>query len=113
MSRTPHSRDGWERIGEGLERRVTQGRAMTITRYRFGSGGRFPLHRHDQEQLACVLWGGIVFTVENVEHHLTEGVTLLIESAKAHGAVADPGGAEVLSVVAPARSSVHHLEIVE
>lgn len=106
--------EGWTQVVEGLERQVLQGSAMTVTRYRFGPGSRFPLHRHPQEQFVYVVSGAIVFRVNDVEHRLAEGATLLIDPSIAHEAVAEKRGAEVLSVVSPARPTTGDaIEILE
>jgi len=86
---------------------------MTATRYRFGAGGRFPLHRHEQEQFVYVVAGAIVFTIEGTAHRLTEGLTLMIPPMAIHEAEADTEGAEVVSVVTPPRTGADAIEILE
>lgn len=114
MSNAPDpSRDIWEQLGDGLERLVIHGSSMTVTRYRFASGARFPLHRHEQEQFVYVVAGSIVFLVEGEAHPLTQGVTLLIEPYRIHEAIAEQGGAQVLSVVAPPRAGTDSIEMME
>lgn len=86
---------------------------MTVTRYRFASGARFPLHRHKQEQFVYVAAGSIVFLVEGEAQPMTLGDTLLIEPNRIHEAIAGPEGAEALSVVAPPRTGFDSIEMME
>lgn len=104
---------GWERVDEDLERWVTEGGSMTATCYRFRPTGRFPLHNHEQEQFVYCLSGSITFTIEGDPHRLQQNNVLLIAPSKAHSAVAGPEGAEVISVVAPARTPDSPIELLE
>ena len=103
----------WKRIDSQLEHKVRHGERMTVTRYRFGKSGRFPLHRHDQEQFVYVVSGSIVFTVEGTPYPLSGGSMLLIGPRKVHEATAGGEGAEVVSVVTPARREDDAIEVLE
>lgn len=93
----------WEQVDELLRKKVIDGEAMTVTRYSFSEGGRFPRHTHDQEQVTYVLNGAVTFVIDGKEHRLETGSLVLIPKNTVHSAEARDGGAEVLSVVTPAR----------
>lgn len=113
MSEGDAASANWERVNQLLERQVTQGQSMTVTRYRFSPAGRFPLHRHEQEQFVYCVTGSLVFHVEGRTHPIAQGDTLLIAAMKVHDAVAEAHGAEVVSVVAPARPTDSAIEVFE
>lgn len=93
----------WEDVYPGVRRWTASGQRMTLTFYRFAPGATFPLHHHAQEQLAVVLRGWVVF------HNAATRVTcrphqvMVIPPDEPHAAMAGDEGAEVASVVAPAR----------
>lgn len=93
----------WEQVDPKLRKRAVHADLMTLTRYSFEPGGRFPHHVHDQEQLTYVLAGEVTFRVDGVDHELSAGGLVVIPSSVPHSAEAGTEGAEVLSVVAPAR----------
>lgn len=103
----------WETVDELLVRKVIDGAKMTCTRYRFSPGGRFPLHAHDQEQMAYVLRGQLTFSLPDRDHVLAADGMILIEPGVPHSAQAGPDGAEVLSVVTPARTGGRGVEMLE
>ena len=113
MSKGEAASANWKRVNDLLERQVTQGESMTVTQYRFGPAGRFPLHRHEQEQFIYCVTGSLVFNVEGTTHSIAQGNTLLIPPMKIHDAIADADGAEVVSVVAPARTTDSAIEVLE
>jgi len=92
-----------EEIYPGIQRWMGSGRRMTVTRYRFSPGAIFPMHHHDQEQIAVVLEGSVAF------HHAALRITIgawqmiVIDPNEPHTATAGPQGATVLSIVSPAR----------
>lgn len=97
----------WEEIDPLLRRQVVDGERMTMTRYSFAAAGRFPHHVHEQEQIAYVLSGSVTFHISGTPHPLERNHVLVIPSGVPHSATAGPQGAEVLSVVAPARSEAN------
>jgi Uncharacterized conserved protein, contains double-stranded beta-helix domain len=103
----------WEQVDQKLRRKVLDGRSMTLTRYSFAPGGRFPHHVHDQEQISFVLSGRLTFTIEGVEHDLPEGSMVFIPPSIPHSAEAGSAGAEVLSVVSPARTDGRGIAMLE
>jgi quercetin dioxygenase-like cupin family protein len=103
----------WELVDERLKKKVLQGDELTITRYSFSPGGRFPYHVHAQEQVTYVLSGTITFAIEDVLHELKEGSVVIIPSNQPHSATAGQGGAEVLSFVTPRRSDTDGISILE
>jgi quercetin dioxygenase-like cupin family protein len=103
----------WERFNERIERKVVDGERMTCTRYRFAAGGCFPLHSHDQEQLAYLIDGQVTFTLPDGDRVLAPGDVLIIAPDVPHSAVAGEGGAEVLSVVTPARTGGRGIDMLD
>lgn len=103
----------WEEVDGLLKKKVLDGNAMTITRYSFSPGGRFPHHVHDQEQATYVLSGSVTFRIEEADHVLEEGSIVLIPSGRPHSATAGDAGAEVLSVVTPRRSDSNGISMLE
>ncbi|MGD9764140.1 MAG: cupin domain-containing protein [Candidatus Binatia bacterium] len=93
----------WEEVYPGVRRQTVGATRMTMTRYAFAPGGRFPTHRHDQEQLTLVLDGELVFTIDHRAVHLQPEQLLVIPAGVPHEAVGGPAGATVVSVVSPAR----------
>jgi quercetin dioxygenase-like cupin family protein len=92
-----------EEVYPGVRRWTASGRRMTLTLYRFAPGATFPLHHHAQEQLALVVRGSVVF------HNAAARITcqryqlIVIDPDEPHAATAGEEGAEVVSVVSPAR----------
>ena len=93
----------WEEVYPGVRRQTVGAARMTMTRYVFAPGGRFPTHRHDQEQLTLVVDGELELTVGERVVRLHSEQLLVIAPDVPHQAVGGPGGATVVSVVAPAR----------
>lgn len=95
---------GGEEVYPGVRRWTASGRRTTLTLYRFAPGATFPLHHHAQEQLALVLKGSVVF------HNAATRITcqtqqlIVIDPDEPHAATAGVEGAEVVSVVSPART---------
>lgn len=103
----------WVEVNPRLKKKVLNGKRMTVTRYSFYAGGRFPFHSHDQEQVTYVISGTMTFIVEGLEHALDAGAMIIIPALARHEAQAGAGGAEVLSVVAPPRSDEGDISILE
>ncbi|MDR7554945.1 MAG: cupin domain-containing protein [Armatimonadota bacterium] len=95
----------WATVYPGVRRRQVDAARMTMTLYRFDPGGRFPLHRHPQEQLVVVLEGALTFTGAGQAVTVVPEHVLVVPPDVPHEAVAGPAGALVVSVVAPARRS--------
>ena len=103
----------WERFNDLIERKVVDGERMTCTRYRFAPGGSFPLHSHDQEQLAYLISGQVTFALPDGDRVLTPDEVLIIPPDVPHSAHAGDGGAEVLSVVTPARTGGRGIDMLD
>ena len=95
----------WEEVYPGVRRRIVGAERMTFTTYRFAPGGRFPKHSHPQEQIVLVQEGLMTFVSPGQTVALTPGHLLVIPPNVPHEATAGPGGAALVSVVAPARQS--------
>lgn len=103
----------WVRVDDLVRKKVVDGTSMTMTRYSFRPEGRFPHHVHDQEQLTMVITGRLTFVVEGKDLVLEEGSVVVIPSGVPHSAVAGPNGAEVVSVVSPARTQGRGMTMLE
>jgi quercetin dioxygenase-like cupin family protein len=103
----------WERFNDLVQRKVVDGQRLTCTRYRFAPGGSFPLHSHDQEQLAYLISGQVTFTLPDGDRVLTPDDALIIAPDVPHSARAGEAGAEVLSVVTPARTGGRGIEMLD
>jgi quercetin dioxygenase-like cupin family protein len=97
------SAGAWEEVYPGVRRWMASGQRMTVTLYRFAPGATFPLHRHAQEQLALVLRGLVVFHNATARVACQPHQVIVIDPDEPHAATAGPEGAEVVSVVSPAR----------
>lgn len=103
----------WEQVDELVRMKVIHGSTMTLTRYSFEPGGRFPHHIHDQEQLTMVIAGRLTFVIDGADHDLRSDSVVVIPSGLPHRAQAGPDGAEVVSVVSPARIEGRGITILE
>lgn len=102
-----------KQVDPQLSAKVVHAARMTVTRYSFRSGGRFPHHVHNQEQVTYVLDGQLTFLVDGQTHRLCAGDLIVIPVGIAHSAEAGSAGAEVLSVVSPARQGAHPITLLE
>lgn len=87
----------------GVVRASFDSQGATVTRYRFQSGARFPLHRHAQEQLTMILAGRVTFTVDGREQEFGPGDWSVVPGGVEHGLQAGEDGAEFLAVIVPRR----------
>jgi len=94
---------GWDETYPGVWRQTASAQRMTLTLYRFDPGAAFPMHRHDQEQLAFVLRGSVEFQNTRARMTCRANELIFIPPNELHSATAGPEGAEVVSVVSPAR----------
>jgi quercetin dioxygenase-like cupin family protein len=88
----------------GIERTSFDAESATVTRYRFAPSARFPLHRHDQEQLTMITAGRVTFSVNGTEQQLTPGDWSVVPGGVEHGLQAGEAGAEFLAIVVPRRA---------
>jgi quercetin dioxygenase-like cupin family protein len=103
----------WEQLDGLLKRKTVHGSSMTLTRYRFKAGGRFPNHRHEQEQITLVLDGTLTFSTADGAYEVERGAAIVIPPRVAHSAVAGDEGAEVVSIVSPARTEDRGVQMLE
>jgi quercetin dioxygenase-like cupin family protein len=97
----------------GVHRRSFSSDRATVTSYEFDPGAHFPVHRHAQEQITIVARGQVEFTVADDRQALSEGAWAVVPGEVEHGLVAGPGGARILAILVPARTSPDELAIVE
>jgi quercetin dioxygenase-like cupin family protein len=104
--RTVHFSDStWEQSDPLLRKIVVEGQHATTTRYSFEPGGRFPRHRHPQEQMTYVISGDFSFVIEGKEHRLEPDSMVVLSPNVIHSGKAGASGAEIVAVVAPPRKS--------
>jgi quercetin dioxygenase-like cupin family protein len=103
----------WERLFDGVTRRVIDGERMTFTYYRIEKGDNFPLHVHDQEQITYVLNGSLEFQVGTERFHMKPADIILIPPGLRHGVEANQGPVELLSFVSPARAEGRGYRVLE
>lgn len=102
-----------ETVYEGIVRQSVHGARMTASHYIMQPGGRFPDHKHDQEQMAFVLKGSMRFRVEGRPFRVDAGSMIVIEPNAVHDASAGDEGAELVSFVAPARRGDDDYQVLE
>ncbi len=88
----------------GIERTSFDSESATVTRYRFAPNARFPLHRHEQEQLTMITAGRATLTANGSEQQLGPGNWSVVPGGVEHGLQAGEAGAEFLAVVVPRRA---------
>jgi quercetin dioxygenase-like cupin family protein len=87
---------------EGVRRRSFDSGGATVTEYVFDPGGRFPIHRHPQEQITLIQEGEVELTVAGETSTLRAGDWSVVAPDVEHGITA-PGGARFVAVVVPRR----------
>jgi quercetin dioxygenase-like cupin family protein len=100
-------------VDDRLRRAVVHGQDVTVTRYAFAPGGRFPHHRHEQEQVTFVIDGEITFLVEGRPYTVSTDEVIILPSGIPHSAEAGAEGAQVISVVTPRRADEGAVEVLE
>lgn len=105
--------DGGDPVYEGILRQSVHGERMTASHYVMQPGGRFPDHKHDQEQMAFVLKGSMRFRVEGRPFRVDAGSMIVIQPNAVHDASAGDQGAELVSFVAPARRGDDDYQVLE
>jgi quercetin dioxygenase-like cupin family protein len=92
-----------EVLGPSISRRVISGERITLAQFFLAKGAVVPEHRHENEQIACVLEGALRFQVGGREVVVSAGETLVIPSMAPHSAVALEDTID-LDVFSPVRS---------
>lgn len=88
----------------GISGQTHQAERMTVIRYVYEPGSRFPNHSHVAEQVTVVLTGEIVFTIGGADVTVGAGQTIVIPSDVPHSArVAGTLTVETVNVLAPRR----------
>lgn len=87
----------------GVVRRTFDTDRATVTRYEFAPGARFPLHRHEQEQITLVEHGDVEFAVGGRQQRLAAGDWSVVASGVEHGLTAGDAGARIVAIVVPRR----------
>ncbi len=98
---------------DGLRRRTFDSAGATVNEYTFEPGARFPLHRHPQEQITLVQDGEIELTVAGETSILAAGDWSVVAADVEHGIRAREGGARVVAIIVPRRSSPTAYTVVE
>ncbi len=78
----------WERVTDGISRKVITGEKLTIAQIRLKSGAVVPEHAHPSEQISFVVEGALKFLIGGEEMILTAGNVLVIPAEVPHMAIA-------------------------
>jgi quercetin dioxygenase-like cupin family protein len=97
----------------GVLRRRLDAAAATMTSYAFQPGARFPVHRHDEEQITLVDEGSVVLRLRDRAQELGRGAWVVIAGGVDHGITAGADGARITAIVVPRRGDGTAFEIVE
>jgi quercetin dioxygenase-like cupin family protein len=97
----------------GIQRRSFSSQGATVTSYEFEPGARFPMHRHDQEQITIVDRGDVEFTVDGVSQALREGDWSIVPGDMEHGLLAGASGARILAIIVPRRQDADDMALVD
>lgn len=97
----------------GVRRRSFDAEGATVTEYVLDAGGRFPLHRHPEEQITVVLEGEVECTVGGERTRLRAGDWAVFAPDVEHGMQAGDDRARFLAVVVPRRASSTAYTVVE
>jgi quercetin dioxygenase-like cupin family protein len=88
----------------GVCRRTFSSEQATVAEYVFDPGARFPLHRHDQEQITLIREGDVELVADGRRQRLTTGAWSVIAGGVEHGIIAGRRGARFLAVLVPRRA---------
>jgi quercetin dioxygenase-like cupin family protein len=89
----------------GVLRRAFDGQGATVTAYEFRPGARFPVHRHEQEQITLVDQGTVRMTIGERELELAAGGWSVVPPDMAHGITAGDAGARITAIIVPRRQA--------
>lgn len=95
----------------GVRRESFTTRRATVSRYTFGPGAAFPLHRHPQEQTTLVLEGEVEMAIRDERRALCAGEWSVVGPDVEHGITAGADGARIVAIVAPPRARSDEYEI--
>jgi quercetin dioxygenase-like cupin family protein len=88
----------------GVHRRTFSSEQATVAEYVFDPGARFPLHRHDQEQITLIREGDVELVADGRPQRLSAGAWSVIAGGVGHGITAGRRGARFLAVLVPRRA---------
>jgi quercetin dioxygenase-like cupin family protein len=88
----------------GVRRRTFSSEQATVAEYVFDPGARFPLHRHDQEQITLVREGDVELVADGRRQRLTAGAWSVITGGVEHRITAGGQGACLIAVLVPRRA---------
>lgn len=91
-----------DELAPGLHRRMLSGEKLTLARFEVEKGAQVPGHRHENEQISCVLAGTVRFTLDGEDVEVKAGQVLHIPANVHHSMVALET-ATLLDVFAPPR----------
>ncbi len=97
----------------GVVRRAFHGQGATVTAYEFRPGARFPVHRHEQEQITLIDEGAVRMTIEDRELDLAAGAWSVVPPGIAHGITAGDAGARLTAIIVPRRQAPHDYQEVD
>jgi unsaturated pyranuronate lyase len=102
-----------EEVYPGVRRRTFSSDQATVNCYDFAAGGRFPIHRHPNEQITLVQQGSVALNVAGETAELGAGAWSVVAPNVEHGITAGPDGARILAIVVPRRDRSDDYEVVQ
>ena len=95
-----------EPVVAGVTRQRLDAQHMTVLRYRYQPGARFPAHSHPEEQVVLVMSGQIEFAVADRTVRAGAGSVLVIPPSVVHSArVIGEELVDTINVLSPRRTS--------
>jgi quercetin dioxygenase-like cupin family protein len=91
-----------EQMNPQVSRKVIHTDALTVARLQIAKGAVVPTHQHVNEQIAMVLKGSMMFTVDGKEVLVSAGQCLTLPPNVPHGVVAVED-CEVIDLFTPRR----------
>lgn len=73
-------------VGDGVTRRIVHGERLMVIKYSMRKGSAVALHRHDDEQIACVLSGVVRFRMGDEARVMRAGELVVVPPNVEHGA---------------------------
>lgn len=91
------------RQGEVVSKTLAQNDAVSVTLFAFDAGEEISTHESTGDAFVTVLEGTGIFTVDDVEHTVSAGQSLLMPAKKPHSVRGDEAFKWMLVVVFPKR----------
>lgn len=94
---------------EGAKSRLIVGNKIMVSFIEMEPGMKFPIHKHESEQIMIVLEGSIKQKIGEKEVILQEGNVLVMESDLIHGGEVSIDGCKAIDIFVPPREDYSKL----